>query len=354
MAEDIMQRYLKKTKTYASVVAENKYDIREWISTGNYALNTLISGDPEKGFPSGKIIQFAGPSSTGKSFIAIECVKQAQKAGYRIFYYDTEGAQTPKQLMARGVDGNTCILIPIAIVKETQEDILNLINDVTEKDKVMIVMDSIGNMVTNKEYTDAVEGNNKRDMTRQQELKSLMRTISVPAMIKNIPIILINHTYLTMDLFPQEVTSGGTGPLYNSSAIITLSKSKDIGPDKEPIGAIIRGMSYKNRLGKEKSKASVTISYSRGLTKYSGLFDLAISVGFIDSPKNGWYRINGGEKLLRKADIVNSEELMLKMLNEGLSQKLRNKFSYGVLDAPTETEMLDDDSEEGEGDNDVE
>jgi len=286
---DIAKKYLKQTTNkYAFVLKEDKYPIREWISTGNLALNALISSDINKGFPTGRVMQFAGPPSVGKTYLAIECMKQAQAKGYTIFYYDTEGgAGDADALITRGIDPELFIHIPVEKVSDLKTDIVVFLESVTKKDKVLIVIDSIGNLVSSKEYADTREGKDITDMTRAKEIKALFRTLIMPAMKSNVPVIAVNHTYSTLDTFSKEVVAGGKGIEYNSSIIITMTKSKEE-ESSAIIGSGARCMSYKNRFAKEKMVVRLVINYTHGLSKYSGLYDLGEHLGYIITPKKGW------------------------------------------------------------------
>jgi len=326
----IAERYLKGTKNkFAYLLKENKFPISEFIDTGNYALNALISGDPEQGIPSGRIVQLAGEASVGKSYISIDIVKQAQIKGYTVLYYDTEGAQNYDQLIERGIDTETFVHIPCDLLKSVQADVLKVLDECEKKDKVLIVIDSIGNLMSMKEYADVRTENDKRDMTKAQEMKSLFRSMAIPAAAKNVPIIAVNHEYQTMELYSKKIQVGGSGPQYNSSIIISMSKSKEIeGAAKTVIGSGVRCTSVKNRFGKEKSQIRIVIDYAKGITRHSGLFDVASDVGAITSPKNGWYKIDGDEKLYRKKEFHNDSPLWEQLFKIGLSQKIKDQYSY--------------------------
>ena len=328
----IAERYLKKTKNkYAYILTEDGFPIREYIDTGNYVLNALISSDVYGGMPSNKVVELAGPPSTGKTYISINTIIQAQKARYEIFYYDTEAAQMRQALIDRGVDPKLFVHIPIATVHELKTDILNLIQEVKDE-KIMIVVDSIGNLITTKEFEDSMSGKEVRDMTRAGELKSFCRTIAIPSAAKNVPIVLVNHVYANIGGYgPKNKQSGGSGPEYISSTIIELTKSKEKLSNGTVIGAAVKCKSVKNRIAKENEEVTVVIDYNRGLTKYSGLFEFALEYGIIKKVKQGFYslQIPTPEEGSHRKSHFSGAKFWDGILEEGtLVKKLNERFKY--------------------------
>lgn len=349
----LAERLVKKTTNkFAYLLSkDDKLAVRDYISTGNFALNALAFGDPFGGIPSGRWVQFAGLESTGKTFICIQTIIEAQKLGYTIIYYDTEGAQNKKLLIDRGIDPELLIHSPINIVKELQTDMLNMLDEVGKDDKMMFVIDSIGMLSTDKEFDDAKSGKHVRDMTRAQELKSLFRTITVPCAVRQVPGLAINHTYAVIgSMYPTNTVGGGGGSKFASSVIIELTKAKEkVDKNGNPVGALITAKSVKNRLAKEQTKVKVVIDFARGLTEHSGLFDLAQEGEFITTVKQGWFTFDGWEgPNLRRADFAKKPELWDGIFENGFADFLRNKFAYtshtdGVFD---ETELEDIEFEE--------
>ena len=317
----------KKTSIGFVYTRENFEDMRikNWIDTGNYLLNALISGDIYKGIPGNKVIQLAGPSSTGKTYITQDIVKSAQKQGYNIIYYDTEGAQDLESLTKRGIDLDKLMLIKLKTVEELNQSIVELIKEIKDDDKVLIVIDSLGQLTTEKEYFDISEKKNVRDMTRAQKIKGLTRTISIDLNIKNIPLILINHTYTAVGAYvPMQKTSGGAGVEYTPSISIILSKKLDKTTDKkEVIGAIITAKTEKSRISKDNKKIEFVISYSTGVSRYGGLFPYAVEYEFIKKDGNKYeYK---GEKLTKKSL---TPEFFENLLKDGLAEFINKDFTY--------------------------
>jgi hypothetical protein len=187
-------------------------------------------------------------------------------------------------------------------------------------DEVMIMIDSVGNLASKKEVEDALKQNTAADMTRAKQLKSLFRMVTPHLTIKNIPMIVVNHTYQTQEMYSKAVVSGGTGIYYSADNIFI------IGRQQEKTDKTIDGYHFilnvdKSRFIKEKSKIPITVLYKGGINKWSGLLELALLGGFITKPKVGWYQLvdqDTGElvgKLYREADIEANGEVWTHLLS---------------------------------------
>lgn len=177
-------------------VDEDKFAVNEYLDTGNVLFNALVSADPYKGVPAGKIIQLAGPASTGKTYFCLELVKSAQAAGYFVVLYDSEFANNDKaDLVRRGIDPNMLLWVGIDTVESLKTAVLNQLDEINLGEKVAIMIDSIGNLSTSKEINDTTEGKEVRDMTRAQQLKALFRTCTLRAGVKGVPMFIVNHVY---------------------------------------------------------------------------------------------------------------------------------------------------------------
>ncbi len=197
MAKSMRDRMLSASKNpHAGFFDDDNYGkIRDYIDMGAIILNAQVSSDPRKGVPSGRVIQMAGPESSGKTFICLETIKNAQKDGYFIIYYDSEAANDANSMAERGLDLSQLMYVPIATVEELTTSILNILEDLSVDDRVMIVVDSLGNLSSTKELQDSTDGKGTRDMTRAQKLKALFRTVTVKAGVLNVPIMAVNHVY---------------------------------------------------------------------------------------------------------------------------------------------------------------
>jgi hypothetical protein len=196
------------------------------------------------------------------------------------------------------------------------------------KDKAIIFIDSIGNAASNKEVEDAEEGKVVADMTRAKSLKSLFRMVTPHLTIKDIPLIVVNHVYSSMDKYAQAIPSGGTGSVYSSNDIWLVGRQKETegtGADKETLGYNFTINIYKSRSVKENSKIDITVSFDKGLNKYTGLFEQCLDAGVITSPTKGWYEYKG-EKY-RKAEIATNGLIMEDILKtSNLKEYLKKKY----------------------------
>lgn len=315
---------------------EDLYPIRDWISTGNYLFNAQIAGDPFKGCPSGRVWQLAGLNSVGKTFLMLETVKNAQALGYFFVLFETEMANNSKEdLKARGINTENMLFIPCPSVEELNTQLINIIDECSPDDKVIIGIDSIGNISTLKELSDKASGNDAADFTKTKALRALFRTVTLKAGIKNIPIIAINHVYSQIMGFGGNIISGGEGSLYNSSIISSFSKAQEKGKDDETIGAKITSTNVKCRTAKEKTKIKFSIDFESGLTLYSGLFEFCYDdEGIFLRDKNS-YKINPlkipqlaskSEDLITKAKMTPA--FWEEFLKNGLADYMRAKFKY--------------------------
>lgn len=212
--------------------------INDYISTGSYILNACITGSLFKGIPAGRVVTLAGDPGAGKSFLALSVCREAQKNGYTPIYLDSEGAQDVQTVSRLGIDTKKFMIKQVNTITEVSSFILNLTSKLDtipeeQRDKIIIVLDSLGNLTSTKEAEDIKELTGKRDMTKQQEVKALFRVCATPLAKLHIPFIVVSHTYSSMSFIPQAVVSGGTGLGYSSSITLHLSAAKLDGNDKE-------------------------------------------------------------------------------------------------------------------------
>ena len=207
--------------------------IDEWISTGSYVLNAALSGSLFGGLPNRRSLVLAGEEGTGKTFIAMSIVRNAQKMGYTPIYFDSEGSIDIDFAAKLGVDVSNIRLQPVNTVEEFSH-IASQIVDQIEQDKakgitppkIMVVLDSLGNLSSIKESEDTLSGDNKRDMTKQQAIRKLFRVNGMKFAKHGIPFVINNHVYDSMSMFTAKEISGGGGVKYNASIIFVLSKGK--------------------------------------------------------------------------------------------------------------------------------
>ena len=267
------------------IVIEKEIKEKVFISTGVYLVDAAMSGRLlNGGIATNRISVFAGESGAGKSFMCFSCAKHAQKAGYSVIYIDTENAIDLEDLPKYGVDNSIdkFRLIRSNKVEDVNMLLTQLIDDLKEQKlagyelpKLLIVIDSLGQMASNKEKNDLLKGDIKQDMTKAKALGSLFRSINTDLGYLDIPLLVANHTYLTMDLFPKSVMKGGTGLLYSASVIGMMSKSQLKTGEEDDMDLGASGISVlfktqKSRLAKPK-KIRFDISFAHGMNPYTGL-----------------------------------------------------------------------------------
>jgi hypothetical protein len=189
----------------------------------------------------------------------------------------------------------------------------------------MIIIDSVGNLASKKEVEDALEGKSVADMSRAKQLKSLFRMVTPHLTIKDIPMIVVNHTYKEIGMFPKDVVSGGTGIYYSADNIFI------IGRQQEKEGTELMGYNFiinveKSRFVREKSKIPVEVSFEGGISKWSGLLDVALAGGFVVKPSNGWYSHKGDEKKYRIKETYSKEFWLPVLTNKEFRQYVETNY----------------------------
>lgn len=283
---DELDKTMSKIDPLGSIMTENTFSrVDEWISTGNYLLNAQISGSIFKGAPNSRSIVFSGTQGTGKTFVILNSCRELQKKGYYVIYGDSEAAVDEDIMIKFGVDPSRARYQPLKTVLQTRHFISNLCSTLKEKKKagfdipkIAMVIDSMGNLATEKEVSDANTGSDKRDMTKQQNLKSMFRVITTDLAELKIPLYMSNHVYAAVgSYFPSNVQSGGSGPLYNASIILEFTKAglKEDTEDVDEIvqsklGIVVTSKVVKNRFARP-IPIKFHISFFRGMNPYVGL-----------------------------------------------------------------------------------
>lgn len=308
-----------------------------YIDTGSYILNAAFSTSIFGGIPNNKVVAFAGESAVGKSYFALGILKNflSENEGAGGIYYETEGAPT-QVIKSRGLDAGRIIVSQPNTIEEFKTNVMKVLKKYEELDEesrmpLMIVLDSLGQLSTNKEMEDAVDGNNVSDMTRTRAIKSAFRTITLKLAKLKVPLILTNHTYTAITKYgaPQEL-GGGSGLKYAASTIAMLSKSKDKDEKtKEVVGNIIKCKMYKNRIAKENTEVEVKLSYKTGLDRYYGLLDLAVKHDIFKKSTKGIGMPDGS--FTASKNVENEpEKFFTKDILEKLDEAAKKEFSYGT------------------------
>ena len=328
-------------------------DPTDWISTGNYALNYLISGDFFKGVPLGKVTVFAGESGAGKSYICSgNIIKAAQEQGIYVILVDSENALDEKWLLDLGVDTSDSKLLKLnmAMIDDVARTISEFMKEYKTMDeatrpKVLFVIDSLGMLLTPTDVNQFEAGEMKGDMGRKPKaLTSLVRNCVNMFGSWNVGMVCTNHTYASQDMFdPDDKISGGQGFIYASSIVVAMRKLKlktDADGNKTTTVNGIRSACkiMKTRYSKPFESVQVEIPYTTGMSPHSGLVDLFEAKGMLKKEGNSLvYTTADGEiiKQFRKAWDRNEKE--------GLSIMMEEISKNGMK---TEATLVTEDTEE--------
>jgi recombination protein RecA len=286
-------------------------DPTDWISTGNYALNYLISGDFNKGVPLGKVTVFAGESGSGKSFICSgNLVRHAQEQGIFVVLIDSENALDEAWLHALGVDTDESKLLKLnmAMIDEVGKTISMFVKDYktlpeTDRPKVLFVVDSLGMLLTPTDVNQFEAGDMKGDMGRKPKaLAALVRNCVNMFGSLGIGMVATNHTYASQDMFdPDDKVSGGQGFVYASSILVAMKKLKLKEDEDGNKISDVRGIRaackiMKTRYAKPFESVQVKIPYDQGMSPFSGLTDLMEAKGLLSKEGNSLvYTTKDGE-----------------------------------------------------------
>jgi RecA/RadA recombinase len=276
-------------------------DPTDWISTGNYALNYLISGDFNKGVPLGKVTVFAGESGAGKSyFCSGNIIKNAQEQGIFVVLIDSENALDEAWMQALGVDTSPekLLKLSMAMIDDVAKTIATFMGDYKslpdgERPKVLFVIDSLGMLLTPTDVNQFEAGEMKGDLGRKPKaLTALVRNCVNMFGSYNVGMVCTNHTYASQDMFdPDDKISGGQGFIYASSIVIAMKKLKlkeDEAGNKisDVMGIRAACKVMKTRYAKPFEGVQVKIPYETGMNPYSGLVDLAEKRGLLTKDGN--------------------------------------------------------------------
>lgn len=358
----LLKGIIKETANPYATIAKDGIiggDIDYFFDSGNYVLNALISGDMlNGGFPSGKVVALAGEKGSGKTFVLTKAIKKFLDADLEreVVLFESEGAVTQKMLIERGIDMDRIAIFPIATVEDLRHQSLKALKYIDGKQqekikkdkdagyaKVLFALDSLGMLGTEWETNMVDSGDSKADMGKRAGLiKSVFRMITLKLGILQIPMIITNHTYSSMNNSGKKM-GGGTGLEFAASIIIFLSKSKDKVEGKEKIKSQVGNIVYftveKGRFTIEGSNAPIPLSFKEGITQWSGILPLLVSAGLVEK-KGAWYKdmegksLGQGEKrFYSKASEYVTDEMMDKLI-----PYVNERFKYGTYEDEEEIE----------------
>lgn len=337
---------LQKNSTIkdTAVLKESKFfTAKDLIQTPVPMINVALSGKLDGGLAPGLTV-FAGPSKHFKTAFALMLAKSYMDK-YEdavVLFYDSEFGSPQSYFDSFGIDTSRVLHTPITDIEQLKHDSMQQLNNIERGDHVMIIVDSVGNLASKKEVDDALEGKSVADMTRAKQMKSLFRMVTPHLTIKDIPMIVVNHTYKEQGMFPKDVVSGGTGIYYSADNIFI------IGRQQEKDGQDLVGYNFiinveKSRYVREKSKIPVEVTFDGGISRWSGLLEVAQAGGFVVKPSNGWYSLKGDEKKYRIKDTYTKEFWLPILANKDFRDYIEE--NYRVSNSSLAQDLGSDDIE---------
>ena len=322
-------------------------DVEQFIDTGSYVFNALLSGSIYGGLPANKITAIAGESATGKTYFALGMCKQFldDNPEAAVIYFESESAISKDMIEDRGIDSNRIVIVPVVTVQEFRNQAINILDKYLEtpEDKrppMAMCLDSLGMLSTTKEIEDTAEGKETRDMTRAQVVKGAFRVLTLKLGRAGVPMIVTNHTYDVIgSMFPQKEMGGGSGLKYAASSIIYLSKKKEK-EGTEVVGNIIHCKNAKSRLTVENRMVDVRLNYETGLDRYYGLLDLALASGIFKKASTR-IELPNGKTEFGKTINNNPEKYFTDDVMERLETVVEQYFKYGNTNRTDDTQESD-------------
>jgi RecA/RadA recombinase len=349
---------IKKNSTIkdTAILSQSKFFTKkDMIPTSIPVINVALSGRLDGGLTPG-LTMWAGPSKhfkTAFSLLMAKAYLEKYSDGV-VLFYDSEFGTPQSYFDSFGIDTERVVHTPVMDVEQLKFDIMQQLNNIERGEHVVIIIDSIGNLASKKEVEDALDGKSVADMSRAKQMKSLFRMVTPHLTMKDIPLVVVNHTYKEIGLYPKDIVGGGTGSYYSADNIFIL------GRQQEKEGTEVVGYNFiinveKSRYVREKSKIPVSVSFDGGISRWSGLLDIALESGHVIKPSNGWYQKvdkETGEMHDKKYRIkeTDTKEFWLPILQQkSFIEFVKNKYqvsSSEILrdeDIDAELATIDDD-----------
>ena len=324
---------IKSTKLTDSSLFTDKDEVPTMVPMVNVALSGKLDGGITRG-----LTVLAGPSKHFKTAFGLLMMKAYMEKYPEsvVLFYDSEFGTPRGYFSSLKIDTDRVLHIPIKNIEELKFDLVKQLEGMDVEDKVFVMIDSIGNLASKKELDDAKDEKSVADMTRAKQLKSLFRMVTPYLTLRDVPLIAVNHTYETQEMFSKQVVSGGTGVYYSADNIWI------IGRRQQKKGTEIEGYDFiinveKSRFVKEKSKLPISVTWEGGIRKYSGLLEVALEGGFVIKPSMGWYQ---------KLDMETGEELEGKYR---AAETETSEFWQDILNHPKFSKFVQDKYALGEG-----
>ena len=333
----IMDKLKKNSKIKeTSILSDSKFFTeKDMVPTDVPMMNVALSGSVDGGLAPGLTV-LAGPSKHFKTSFGL-IMASAYLKKYKdavLLFYDSEFGSPQAYFQQFDIDTERVLHTPITNVEELKFDIIAQMEGLDRNDKVVVMIDSVGNLASKKELEDAINEKSVADMSRAKALKGLFRMTTPYLNMKNIPLIAVNHTYMEIGLFPKAIVSGGTGIYYSADNIWILGRQQD----KQ--GTEVKGYHFvinveKSRYVKEKSKIPISVSWDGGVQSYSGLLDVGLAGNYVAKPSNGWYcRVDRttGELIdprVREKDTLEEQFWLPIFESTDFKDYIKSKFAIG-------------------------
>ena len=342
---DFLKDIIKQSgNEYAGIASDGieGSDVTGFVDTGSYAFNALVSGSLYGGIPDNKIIALAGESATGKTYFALGMCKKFLEDNPEavVLYFDTEQAITSDMISDRGMDPSRVAVFPVATVENFRHQAIQIVDNYNksgEMKPVLMVLDSLGMLSTEKEMSDTAEGKLTRDMTRAQVIKATFRVLTLKLGKAGIPLIMTNHTYQIIGSYvPMKEMGGGSGLKYAASTIVFLSRKKEK-DGTDIIGNIIKCKLYKGRFTKENKEVEVQLNYDTGLNPHYGLVPIAIKYDIFKKVSTR-IELPDGKTAFEKQINSNPKKYFTDEVMWMLEEAASKEFKYGVSETIETTE----------------
>lgn len=317
---------------------ENAAEFSGYIDTGCFMLNAVLSGSIYGGVPNNKVTAFAGEPATGKTFFVLSAVREFLDANPKsgVVYYDTEAAVTKQMMEDRGIDVNRVILAEPETIESFRTHSLKFLDKYmaagTKEDDMppmMMVLDSLGMMSTNKEMQDSHDGKDVRDMTKAQVIKGTFRTLTLKLARAKVPLLITNHIYQVVGSYvPTQDMGGGSGLKYAASTIAFLSKKK-VKDGTDITGNIVKVKMNKSRLSKENAQVELLLDYKNGLSKWYGMLEFAESKGIVEKTGSRYKFPDEISSVFAKHVYEKPEEYFTDSIMEKIEEAVKQEFKYG-------------------------
>jgi RecA/RadA recombinase len=331
----------------SSILSDSKFfNEKDMIQTGVPALNIALSGSLFGGLTPGLTI-LAGPSMTFKTCMSLKMVA-AYLTKYPeaiCLFYDSEFGVTDEYLIQMGVDTSRVLHIPLLDMEELKFDVMKKLKEIAHGDKVIILIDSVGNLASKKEADDALADNGAADMgARAKGLKSLFRLMTPHLTAKDIPCVAVNHSYKTLELYSKDVMSGGTGPLYSANTIFMITRSQDKDNDNKLEGFTFTIKIEKSRFVRAGEKIPLTVTFEDGVDHYSGILDIALEGKFISQPTKQTFVLGSVEAPKSEAVKRKAVEPLLDILlkDKEFATYIENRYKLSGNHIPVKKEEDDE------------